>query len=1345
MAPKKLMSMHITTLIFLIFLLSVNALFNGEKYTGSAAQIAELKKIADANRAKIAKIQVSHAAPNLTASITKHDNTPPAAIAEARAVVASAIAEMRATNKARVENPLRNTYVSRHSSSSKRRTAIPSPLTRPNTTVAAAAALVAEVDAAAKAKNGTLYRDYSSILALHRGHNSSAPVKRQTTSFWMEGVDHLGTQPLGGDSSYKVWRNVKDYGAAGDGVTDDTDAINRAISEGDRCGSNCESSSVKGALVYFPAGTYLVTSTIISMYNTQLVGNPNSVPTIKAAASFVGLGVISSDVYYDNGNGAEWYIEQSNFYRQVRNFIIDISDTDPNAYVAALHWQVAQATSLQNINFVSSEDSSTTQQGIYCENGSGGWMDDLVFYGGNFGIYGGEQQFTSNDLTFSGCNTAVQTIWDWGWTWKAVQVISCGVGFSLLGEDGVTRGTGSFLLQDAIIEQTPVGILMAPPLVGEATGTTNILLDNVAFDGVTTPIKDSSGNTILSGANPLVIDMWALGDEYYNAYTAANPDGSEMTFSGGSFLNSSRSPSLTIPTSHNAYASDWYFARSKPQYETYSASDFINMKNFAAGDGVTDDTEAFRGVLENTGILAGENAVVYIPAGTYILTDTIFIGADIRVVGECWAQLMASGSNFEDGFNPHVMVQVGSIGGQIASVEISDLLFTATGQLSGLVAMEWNMEADSQGSAAMWDSHFRIGGAIGTGLQLSNCPAGDNAACVGGALLLHLTTTASAYLENVWLWVADHDIDDANNARINVLVARGMLIESNKALWMYGTASEHAVLYQYEFSKASTVIAGMIQTESAYFQPGIAPPAPFGDYLGTFGGDPTWNVSSCGINAEGCDESWAVRILNSSDITINGAGLYSWFQSYNEDCVNTANCQRALVQIGDDTEDIHLRNLITIGSVYMIGATAGSLLGDVLAVDNLNAVAYPWWSVINVFEMPELTIFPPNRNFFGLGDSFAAGIGASCGDILEDDPSNGDCKKCMGAYPYQLWHDNRGLQDESTFRFYACSGAKTGGVVSPPDPGKNSQVEQIQALPEGSLDEVGFSTLSIGGNNVGFSRVLKSCIFFDLSDCGSERERTETRIASDELQTNLTNSYRQILNLMPVNNFKLYVTGYAQFFNATDPRCNDKHIVPIAIWPTLPRAELAQELRAWVNEDVLALNAAIQRAINTVNQELANSGSQKFVRYVDIDSQYDTHRFCDNWPNWKSDAWFFAPAGGDTTETGGTTTDFNVPPSNVTVDLTKIDPNTCTDAADNSGDWGEMFMCGFAQAYALDPGAYDTSEVVTSNNDDGDDGIWSTFEWAAFLPTWIEKAFHPKTIALGSEAYKIWLFWYVRY
>lgn len=122
-----------------------------------------------------------------------------------------------------------------------------------------------------------------------------------------------------------MFRNVKDYGAVGDGVTDDTEAINRAITDGNRCGQECGSSTTTPAVVYFPSGTYLVSAPLIQYYYTQFVGNPNALPTLKAAPNFAGIGVISANVYIPGASGAEWYVPQSNFYRQVRNLIIDIS------------------------------------------------------------------------------------------------------------------------------------------------------------------------------------------------------------------------------------------------------------------------------------------------------------------------------------------------------------------------------------------------------------------------------------------------------------------------------------------------------------------------------------------------------------------------------------------------------------------------------------------------------------------------------------------------------------------------------------------------------------------------------------------------------------------------------------------------------------------------------------------------------------------------------------------------------------------------------------------------------------------------------------------------------------
>lgn len=160
-------------------------------------------------------------------------------------------------------------------------------------------------------------------------HNSATST---SSSYWVANIQRQGTVAFG-DSSYKVFRNVQDYGATGDGTTDDTAAINSAITDGSRCGQGCDSSTVTPAIVYFPPGTYLVSAPIIQYYYTQFIGDAVTIPTIKASAQFTGIAVIDSDPYT---NGVNWYTNQNNFYRQVRNFVIDITSM-PATSGACIH------------------------------------------------------------------------------------------------------------------------------------------------------------------------------------------------------------------------------------------------------------------------------------------------------------------------------------------------------------------------------------------------------------------------------------------------------------------------------------------------------------------------------------------------------------------------------------------------------------------------------------------------------------------------------------------------------------------------------------------------------------------------------------------------------------------------------------------------------------------------------------------------------------------------------------------------------------------------------------------------------------------------------------------------
>ncbi len=98
-------------------------------------------------------------------------------------------------------------------------------------------------------------------------------------------------------------------------------------------------------------------------------------------------------------------------------------------------------------------------------------------------------------------------------------------------------------------------------------------------------------------------------------------------------------------------------------------------------------------------------------------------------------------------------------------------------------------------------------------------------------------------------------------------------------------------------------------------------------------------------------------------------------------------------------------------------------------------------------------------SYVALGDSYSSGIGAG--------NASGSCGRSPHAYP-QLWATAARV---TSFTFAACAGATTTDVLK----------SQLASL-SGSTTLV---SLTIGGNDVGFSSVMQTCIFGSTSSCES--------------------------------------------------------------------------------------------------------------------------------------------------------------------------------------------------------------------------------------------------------------------
>lgn len=198
----------------------------------------------------------------------------------------------------------------------------------------------------------------------------------------------------------------------------------------------------------------------------------------------------------------------------------------------------------------------------------------------------------------------------------------------------------------------------------------------------------------------------------------------------------------------------------------------------ALADVLLDDTVAMQNFFNAA---ASNNRIAYFDHGAYLVSDTVQIPKDLKITGELWPLIMATGPNFQDQFAPRPMWRVGNPG-DIGTVEITDVMFETRGPAPGCVIVEWNIAQAYPGGAGMWEAHYRIGGSAGTLLQQTQCQkqpeipleAGNPTLtnCAGAFLLLHVTKLANGYFENVWGWVADHELDELTREQIVIFNGR---------------------------------------------------------------------------------------------------------------------------------------------------------------------------------------------------------------------------------------------------------------------------------------------------------------------------------------------------------------------------------------------------------------------------------------------------------------------------------------------------------------------------------------------------------------------------------------------
>ena len=201
--------------------------------------------------------------------------------------------------------------------------------------------------------------------------------------------------------------------------------------------------------------------------------------------------------------------------------------------------------------------------------------------------------------------------------------------------------------------------------------------------------------------------------------------------------------------------------------------------------------------------------------------------------------------------------------------------------------------------------------------------------------------------------------------------------------------------------------------------------------------------------------------------------------------------------------------------------------------------------------------------YVALGDSYSSGVGTR--SYIDDGTS---CQRSPYAYP-SLVAQQKGY----ALSFQACSGAKIPDVTS----------KQLGALSSATR----YVTISVGGNDAGFSGVLTECAQPGWASNCDGRIDTAQGYINNTLPGALSTLYASIRSKAP--SAKVVVVGYPRVFNGED--CNAGTFF-----------SPAEETRLNQTADLL-------------NGKLAAAAAAKGFSFANPTSRFVGHAVCDD-PEW---------------------------------------------------------------------------------------------------------------------------------